>query len=116
MSCTSKFSSYVTIITNFFIVIVNELFIYPTSFTSLKLFFSFSSHDQIFVKMFINYFFTVFMLLKNCFNTFVSRISPSQNNRFTIFIINANKFVSKTTRDVILIFFRVRTFISFNTL
>ena len=38
------------------------------------------------------------------------------NNWLSKFIINTNNFISKTTRNVVLIFFCVRTFITFNTL
>ena len=38
------------------------------------------------------------------------------NNQFTKFIINTNKLASKTTRNVILILFWLRTFRTFNTL
>ena len=114
MSCTSKFSSYVTRISHF--LIINEFFTNPTSVTWLKLFFFFISHDQIFIKMFFNYFSTVFILPKNCFNKFISSIFTSVNNNWlTKFIIKTNKLVSKSTRNVILIFFWVRTFITFNT-
>ena len=46
------------------------------------------------------------MLLKNCPNKFISCIfTPISNSCFSKSIINTNKFVSKTTRKVILIFF-----------
>ena len=91
------------------------VFPYPTTVTWLKLFFFFFTHDQISVKMFIHYFFTILIFFKNCFNKFISNILTSKNNNwFTKFIINTNKFVSKTTRNVIVIFFWVKTFIIFN--
>ena len=93
------------------------VFTYPAHVTRLKLFFFFFSHDQILVKKFFHYFFTVFILFKNCFNKFRSCIFTSKNNYwFTKFIINTNKFVSKTTRNIILVFFCVRTFLTLNTL
>ena len=105
MSCASKFSDYVTMTTYFFIVIINEFFTNPANVTWLKLFFFFT-HNQIFVKIFFHYVFTVSILFKNCFNKFISSIFTSKNNYwFTKFIINPNKFVGKTTRKVILIFF-----------
>ena len=59
------------------------------------------------------HFFALFILPKNCFNKFISSIYISKNNYWiSKFIINTNKFVSKTTRNVILIFFWVRTFIT----
>ena len=85
---------------------------YPTYPHILFLFQSWS----IFVKMLLRYFFTVFILFKNCFNLYSSRISTFINNNwFTKFIINTNKLVRKTPRNVFLIFFGVKTFIAFNT-
>ena len=76
----------------------------------------FFTHDQIFVKMFFGYFFAVFKLFKNRFNKFIRSIFASKKNYwFSKFIINTNKFVSKTTRNVILILFWVRAFKTFNT-
>ena len=119
MSYTYKFSSYVTMISYFFIVIINEFFTNPVSITRLELFFFFLIHDQIFFEVFFfitYYFFTAFKLFKNHFNKLISCILASKNNnRFTKFIINTNKFVSKTTRNVILIFFWITTIITFNT-
>ena len=115
MSCVSKFSSHVTMISNFFIV--NEFFRNPLSIIWFKFFFSFFNLDQIFVKVIFHYFFTVFILLKNCFNNFISSILSCKNNySLGKFIIKTNKLVSKTTRNVVLILFWVRTFITFNTL
>ena len=105
MGCTSKFCSYVTMISNFLIVIINKFFTNPTSVTLLKLIFFFS-YDQIFVEMFFHYFFAVLIILKNCFNKFISCIFAYKNNNWlTKLIIDVNNFVSKTTRNVILIFF-----------
>ena len=106
MSCTSKFSSHMTVISNFFIVILNEFFTNPARVTRLKLPFVFLTYNQIFVKVFFLYFFIVLKLFKNRFNKFLSSIFTSKNNDWlSKFIINTNKFVSKTTRNVILIFF-----------
>ena len=115
MSCTSIFSSYGTMVSHFFIVIINEFFTYLTCITWLKLFFFFT-HDQIFFEVFFHYFFTVFILLKNCLNKFISSILTCKNN-YCIgkFIISTSKLVSKTTRNVILILSLVRTFITFDT-
>ena len=114
MSGTSKFSSYVTMISYFFIVIINEFFTNPASANRLKLLFFLFTHDHIFVKVFFHYFFTVFVLLKNRFNKFISSIFTSKNNHwFGKFFINTNKLASKTTRNVILIFFWIRTFTLF---
>ena len=113
MSSTFKLFSYMTMISNFFVF--NEFFTYPTRVTKLKMFFCFS-HNLIFVEMFFHYFFTVFTLFKNCFNKFISSIFTSvKNNWFMKFIINTNKFMSETTRNVILIFFLARIFIIFQT-
>ena len=90
----SKCSTYVRMIFSFFINIVNEFFTYPGNVTRLKLFFSFFTHDQIFLKVFFHYFFTVFILLKNCFNKFKGNIFTSKNKYWlSKFIINTNKFV-----------------------
>ena len=117
MSCSTNFSSHVTMISSFFIVIINEFFTNPASVTWLKFFFFFFTLDQIFVKMFFHYSFTVFKLFKNRFNKFISSIFTSKNNYWVSkFIINTKKFLSKTSMNVILIFFWVRNFITFNTL
>ena len=105
MGCVSKFCSYVTMIPNFFTVIINEFFTNLTTFTWLALLFFFT-HDQILVKMFIHYFFTILTLCKKRFNKFISIIFTSKNNnQLTKSIINTNKLVTKTTRNVIVIFF-----------
>ena len=113
---SSKFTSYVTMISYFFIVIINEFFTNPASVTRLKLFFFFT-HDQIFVKVFFHYFFTILIPLKNFFNKFISSIFTSESNYWLgKFVINTKKSGSKTTRNVILIFFCMRTFLTFNSL
>ena len=139
MNCASKFSSYVTMIylcynelldelftmsyltmicSYFFIIIINEVSTNTTSVTRLKLFFFFFfANDQIFVKVFFHYCFTVFKLFRDRFNKFKSSIFASKSNYWlTKFIINTNNFVRKTTRNVILMFFLIRTFIIFNIL
>ena len=86
------------------------------SVTWLKLFFFLFTHDQIFVEVLFHYFFALLILFKNCFNEFISSIFTSKNkNWLTKLIINTNKLVSETTRNVILIFLFLRTFISLNT-
>ena len=82
MSCTSIFSCYMTMISYFFIL--NEFFTYSTSVTWSKIFFFFVSHDQIFVKMFFHFFFTVIILSKNCFNESIRSISTAIKNNATI--------------------------------
>ena len=115
MGSTSKFSSYVTMMSNFFIVMINNFFTNPTTATWLKLLLLFFTHDQIFIKVFFCYFFTILIIHKNSFNKLISCIFTSRNNNWlTKYIININNFVSKTTRNVILIFFCVRTFINFS--
>ena len=114
MCCSSKFSSYVTMISNFSIVIINKFFTNPATVTLLKEMFIFTP-DKSFVKVFLHYFFSVPILLKNCFTRFISSIFTSKNkNQLSERTIYGNNFVSKTTRNVILIFFCVRTFIAFN--
>ena len=82
MSCTSIFSCYMTMISYFFIL--NEFFTYSTSVTWSKIFFFFVSHDQILVKMFFHFFFTVIILSKNCFNEYIRSISTAIKNNATI--------------------------------
>ena len=82
MSCTSIFSCYMTMISYFFIL--NEFFTYSTSVTWSKIFFFFVSHDQILVKMFFHFFFTVIILSKNCFNESIRSISTAIKNNATI--------------------------------
>ena len=102
MSCTSKFASYMTMISNFFIILINKFFTNLASMAYLKLFFFFT-YDQIFVEVFF-YFFMLLILLKNCFNKFISSIfAPKNKHWFTKPIINTNNFVSKATRNVFLI-------------
>ena len=106
MSCIFKFTSYMTIISNFFIVMINEFFTNPASVAWLILVFFFFSYDQVFVKLFFHYFFTEFILSQNCFNKFISSVLTLKNNNWhTKSIINANNFVSKTTRNMIMVFF-----------
>ena len=65
---------------------------------------------QTFVKMFFHYFFTVTKLFKHHLNKFISHIfTPVKNNWLAKFIINTNKFISKIARNVILIFFCIKT-------
>ena len=93
MSCTSKLATYMKMISYFFMVIMKDFFTYPTRVTESKLLFFFT-HDQIFLKVFFHYFFTVFILLKNCFNKFKGNIFTSKNKYWlSKFIINTNKFV-----------------------
>ena len=116
MSCPlpPKFCSYVTMISNFFIIIINEFFTNPTIVTWLELFFFFT-HDQIFMEVFIYYFFAKLIIFKNCFKKFIISIFTSKNNYWLgKFIISTNELVSKTTRNVVLILFWVRIFITFN--
>ena len=114
MSCTSQFYSHMAMISN--IVIVNAFFTNLARITQLELF-CFFIHDQIFVKVFFHYLFTVFKLFKNCFHKFITSIFTSKNNYLlSKLIINTNKFLSKTTRSVILVFFGIKTFTVFNTI
>ena len=107
--------NYVTQVSKFFVVMINEFFPHPTNIAWLKLFFFFT-HGPIFVKMSIDYFFTILILFKSCFNKFVSSICNFKNNNwFTKSIINTNKLVSKTRKNAIFILFWIRSFITFNT-
>ena len=112
MCCTSKVTNYVTMISNFssslsisFLQSNNRYFVE----INVVLFHSWT----ILLKAFVHYFFAIFILLKNCLNKFISCIFTSVNNSLLSKpIIN---FISKITRNVILIFLCVRTFIIFNT-
>ena len=104
MSCTSKFFSYMTM-THFFIITTSEFFTNPANVTQLELFFFFTQ-DQIFDKMFIDYFFTILIFFKSYFNKFIDSIFTSKNIYWLgKLIISTNKCVRKTTRNLILIFF-----------
>ena len=105
MSCASKSTSDMTMVSNFYVVMINEFLINLASVTWLILFFFFT-YDQIFVKVFSHYFFMVFILFKNCFNKFISSVFTLKNNSWLVkSIITANNFVSKTTKNVFLILF-----------
>ena len=120
MCCTSKFTSYVTMISNFFFMIINndEVFFYKSNncyFVEINVLFFFSLMIKFLLKCLFITFFAIFILLKNCFNKFISCIfTPINNNLPSKPIINTNNFISKTTRNVVLIFFCVRTFRTFN--
>ena len=86
--------------------------IQSVNITWLKLFFLLYTLDQIFSLLS-----TVFKLFKNCFNKLITSVFTSTSNYcLSKFLINTNKFLSKTTRNVIFIFFWVRTFTTFKTL
>ena len=103
VSCTSRFPSYVTMISYF--LIINKFFANPTS--------------SLMIKFLLKCFFITFLQylrirIGNCFNKFISSIFTSKNNNWLSKpIINANNFVSKTTRNVILIFFLCKNLHSF---
>ena len=114
-SSTSKFTIYMTMIPYFFFIIVSKFFTNLTTVTLLKQLFFFFTHDQIFIKVFVHYFSAIFILLKNCFNKLIGCIFTLINNNWlSKRIINANNFVNKTTSNLILIFFWVRTFTDFS--
>ena len=97
MSCVSKFSSYVSKSLTFSLS-SSMSFLH---IQHLLLDWNCSSSSLVFVT-----FFTVFILFTNCFNKFISSIFTSKNNHWLgKLIINTNNFVSKTTRNVILILF-----------
>ena len=87
-----------------------------------KFFSSFSIMIKFLLRCFFHYFFAVFILFKNCINKSISTIFTSINNNSLLnllsthrFVINTNKLVSKNARNVVLIFFCVKTFITINT-
>ena len=69
--------------------------------------YSFSSRMiKFLLKWFFYYFFTILILFKNRFKKFKSSIFTSKNKYWlSKFIINTKAVASKTTRNVILIFF-----------
>ena len=96
MSCACKFASYKTMISYFFVVIINEFFTNPASLLDWFFFFT---HDQIFVKVFFHYFFTILILFKNCFNKFVSSIFASKDNYLlSKFIINTKQVCKQNNK------------------
>ena len=106
MNCTSKFSSYLTMISNFFIIIlqIQQVLLNWNCCSSSSVMIKFLCF-----KVFFHDFFAIFILLKNCFNKFICCIFISKNNNWlTKSIINTNKFVSKTVRNVFLILFWIR--------
>ena len=116
MSCTSNLSVTWKRSLTFLSPWSITFFTNPRSVTWLILVFFFS-YGQIYVKVFFHYFFTVLILFKNCFNKFISSVfTPKNSNRLTKSIISTNNFVSKTTRNMAMVFFWVRTFINFNPL
>ena len=110
MSCGSIFPCYVTIISNFFIVIFTFSFFHffftilillKTRFYKLKSSILASENSSGLTKLIINANKFVSKTNKSKSRIFVSKNS----NRLIKFIINTNKFVSKTTRNVTLILF-----------
>ena len=94
MRCASKFFSHLTMISNFFIVIINEFLTNPESVTILKLFFFFT-HGQIFVKVFVCYFFAVLILFKACvlyfYQIFIFNQMIALPKLWKMFFISSNK-------------------------
>ena len=67
--------------------------------------FSFFIHKQVFIKIFVHYFFVKFIFLKNYFNKFISCIFTSINNNWLSKpIINTKNFIGKTTRNMVILF------------
>ena len=65
-------------------------------------------HDKIFIKIIFYHFFAIIIFFKKCFNKVIDCIFPSvKNDWFAKFIINKYNFVSKTARNMILIFFSI---------
>ena len=79
------------------------------------------SSSSFMIKFLLKCFFITFLQcwysLRIALIKIIGSIFTSKNNYWLgKFIINTNKLVSKTTRNVILILFWVRTFITFNSL
>ena len=81
----------------FFIVIINEFFTNPESVTILKLFFFFT-HGQIFVKVFVCYFFAVLILFKACvlyfYQIFIFNQMIALPKLWKMFFISSKKLFS----------------------
>ena len=104
MTTPSLFTSYMAMISHV-IIKINQFTKNPTNITPFKFFIFFSSHNQVFIKMFFHHSPTIIILFKNTLNkcnhcTFTS----VKYNIFTEFIINTNNLISKTTRNMVLIF------------
>ena len=102
LSSTSIFSCYMTMISYFFII--NQFFTYQV-LLDRKFSFSFSVIIRFLLKYFFNYFFRAFVIFKNCLNKSISSILISIKK---IGLLNLNKIVRKTARNVILMFFCVK--------
>ena len=116
MCRTPIFTSDVTMISHSIIIIFNQFTTNPTNITSFKFFIFFSTYDYVFIEIFSHNFFTILVFIKNYLNKFKNCIFSSvQHNTFTVFIINTHNFISKTTRNMILIFFGIRKAFIINT-
>ena len=74
----------------------------------IEIFLPFADIIKFLLKCFFIIFFTIIIFFKNCFNKSINCIFFSvKNNLFTKFIINTNNVISKTARNMILVFFCV---------
>ena len=68
------------------------------------------SHDKIFIKVLFYHLFTIPILLKNHFNKLVDCLFSSVKNNWLVkSIVKTYNFVSKTARNMSLVFFSLRT-------
>ena len=104
MSRTSIFNSYMIIMSDFIISFI--IFI-----ASLKVFFIIYSHYKIFAKvLFIALFQYSYPLRTAVINLLTAFFSSAKNNRLAKSMINRHNFISKTARNMLLIFFGLGKF------
>ena len=82
MNCTSIFFFYTTMISCFFMI--KQFFTYPACLTWPKAFFLLFSHDQVLLKNFFHYFFTVTKLLKPHLNKIINCVLAPVNNNWML--------------------------------
>ena len=117
MSRTSRFYCYMIMISYFIVFCSKHFILYPAFITSFKTSFIFCRHGKIFIKMFFYYFFAILFFFNNSFNKFIDCIFSSAKNKwFAKSIINTYSFVSKTARNMFLIFYSVWSTIFFLSL
>ena len=98
-----------TMISYFIISNIKQFIVYPAFITRLQSLFMFFRHGKIFIKMPFYYFCSIIILFHTCFNKFIYCVffSAVKSNWLPTFIINQNKFESKTAMNVFLILFSV---------
>ena len=109
MTRSSLFTTYMTMISDLIIINNNQFTKNLTNIRPFKFFILLSSHDQVFAEMLFDHISTIIIFFEIALNNFKNCIFLSmQHNIFTKFIVNTDKFISKTTKNVILIFLGIR--------